>query len=155
MEKGIHLKVFLPILIITVLVVGGGSFYGGMKYQQASGTSARSQQFGNGQQRSASGNKSFGGMTSGEVLSKDDKSITVKLRDGGSKIILTSDSTTVSKSATGAMSDIEIGKTIMVNGTTNTDGSITAKSIQIPSGDALAAPPEGRQAPSSENNTQK
>lgn len=70
-------------------------------------------------------------MTNGDVLSRDDSSITVKDRNGGSKIILFSSSTTILKSAEGVIDDVKTGDSITVTGKTNDDGSITAQSIQI------------------------
>ena len=72
-----------------------------------------------------------GGFVDGEIISKDDKSVIVKLQDGSSKIVFFSDATEIGKIATGASSDLETGKTVAVNGSTNQDGSVTAKSIQL------------------------
>jgi len=68
---------------------------------------------------------------SGEIISMDDKSITIKLTDGGSKIIFLSDTTSIGKMTEGTIADLEVGKKITTSGTANNDGSITAKSIQI------------------------
>jgi len=47
------------------------------------------------------------------------------------KLFFFSDSTEITKSVVGALSDLEIGKNITVNDTVNSDGSITAQSIQL------------------------
>ena len=77
------------------------------------------------------GNRMSGGGASGEIIAKDAQSITIKLRDGGSKIVFYSSKTDVLKSVTGVADDIAIGKQVMVVGTGNQDGSITAQSVQI------------------------
>lgn len=138
-------KELILIIIVAMLVVGAGAFYGGMKYGQSAGSfyrenfqsfsaEQRQQMF---QGRIGAGEP--GGMgrgagsnfVSGEVISKDDQSVTVKTADGGSKIVFFSDSTQISKTADGSISDVEVGKTVMVSGKANQDGSITAQSIQI------------------------
>jgi hypothetical protein len=124
-------------IIAVALIVGGGAFYGGMKYDQSKVSAdrqARFQQFGGsngfGWQRGTRG-ANGSGFASGEILSKDDKSVTIKMRDGGSKIIFYSDTTEVGKFVNGTLSDLEVGKNVSVNGKVNSDGSITADSIQI------------------------
>ena len=72
----------------------------------------------------------FGGGTSGEVIAKDGNSLTLKLKDGGSKIVLYSTSTNVVKMASSTVSDIQIGEQLTVTGSSNSDGSISAESIQ-------------------------
>ena len=72
-----------------------------------------------------------GGVTSGEVILKDDKSVTVKLSNGGSKIIFFSPTTEVVKSVKGLSEDLIVGEEIIVTGEANADGSLNAKSIQI------------------------
>ena len=72
-----------------------------------------------------------GNFAGGEVISKDDKSLTVKLRDGSSKIVFISGSTEVLKFATGTIADLSIGEQVTVSGSANTDGSITAQSVQV------------------------
>ena len=129
-------KTLLSILVVAV-VVGGGSFYGGMKYAENKAVSDRQQRIqqfggsGTGFRNGGSGNRTAGGFASGEILSKDDKSITIKMRDGGSKIIFFSDTTEIGKFVNGTSSDLEVGKNVFINGTANSDGSITAQTIQL------------------------
>ncbi len=72
-----------------------------------------------------------GGFLSGTVASKDANSITINTRDGSSHVVLISPSTTVSKSVSGSESDISIGSNIIVSGTTNSGGSVSATLIQL------------------------
>lgn len=114
--------------LIILLAVAGGAFYGGMLYK-TSQTPVREAGF-NGPRtgaRFANGNN----FVSGNIVAKDTQSITVKARDGSSKIIFYSPSTEVGKFVTGALTDIQVGQTVMASGKTNSDGSITAQSIQI------------------------
>lgn len=139
----------ITIIVVVAVVVGGAAFYGGMKYGESKSTKGLTQRnFGNFQNLSpeqrqqmfeqfganargsgqGQGNRN---VTSGEIITKDEKSITVKLPDGGSKIIFFSENTEISKNVNGTSSDLEIGKNVVVSGTANQDGSITANSIQL------------------------
>lgn len=122
-------KKYFVILGVTILIVGGGAFYGGMKYAQNKSASDRQQRFG--QTAGANIGSQRGGLVSGDIISKDSQSITVKMRDGSSKIVFFSDTTEVSKFVAGASSDLTVGKTVTVIGKTNSDGSTTAQAIQI------------------------
>jgi len=119
-------------IILIILIVGAGAFFGGMKYGQSKGfqIQPRFQEMGaNIGNRFRSGQG--GGFVSGEIISKDGTTITIKLPDGGSKIIFYSDATEISKFTNGTLSDLETGKTVMISGSANQDGSITAQSIQL------------------------
>ena len=134
------------ILIFAVIVVAALSFYGGTLYGKSNNqTTQSSERFsgipsGGQQQRTGQRDAFPGGdnAITGEIITKDDKSITVKLQDarlpdgqGGSKIIFFSDSTKITKSTAASLNDLEIGKTVFVGGTQNSDGSVTAQTIQI------------------------
>ncbi len=119
--------------IVALLIVGGGSFYGGMQYGKNSvppNQSRGGQQFGGGARRGMGG-RAGGQFISGEILNKDDKSVTIKLQDGGSKIVFLSSSTTIGKATNGSLSDLTTGAFISVGGSQNNDGSVTAQTIQI------------------------
>lgn len=132
------------IAVVLALVVGGGAgFFGGMKYQQSKTPAGR---FGSGNfQFQANGSTTRNGGNTvrgngngmnfrpvdGEIVSADDKNITVKMTDGTSRIILFSDSTTINKSAEASKSDLVVGQKVAVFGTQNSDGSVTAQSIEL------------------------
>ena len=134
------------VYLLIVVIICAGFFFAGMKYGEkksavslgrvnisGAGSSAGQGNGGRNGNGFARGNgaRVGGGFIGGEILSKDDKTITVKLRDGGSKIILFSDSTKIAKEADGSVSDLETGKMITVTGNANSDGTISAQSIQI------------------------
>lgn len=121
-------------VVAAVIVVGAGSFYGGMKYAQSQPRNGgQGQQFGMraGATGSARGARVGGGVVAGEVLALDDKTVTLKLRDGGSRIVFLGESTTVGKTVAGNRSDIAVGEEVTAIGTPNDDGSMTAQSVQI------------------------
>lgn len=120
------------ILLIIILIIGVGAvgFFAGMKYQQKNlpkRADFQSRQSGmpGGQQREGSG------MVRGEIISRDGESVTVKLPDESSKIILISENTEINKTTEGSADDLETGKQVMVLGQTNPDGSVSAASIQL------------------------
>lgn len=139
---------------VTMVVIGvvalGVGFFGGMQYSAY----FRQSQFANGQfagaggaggfggrmmggQQGLNGNRMMGGRTGGsrpvygEIVSRDDKSITVKLNDGSSKIVILSSTTSINKASTATVQDLKTGDTVAVFGTTNTDGSVTAQNVQL------------------------
>lgn len=131
----------IPIIIILVLLAAGGAFYGGMKYAQNK-VPPRSQQLGAAAAGLRSG-RAGGGFAAGEIIAKDDKSITVKLQDGGSRIIFYSATTKIGEFVDGTMDALEIGKAVTINGKANQDGSITAETIQFQLRPTLPARPLG------------
>jgi hypothetical protein len=72
-----------------------------------------------------------GGFVTGSVIAKDDKSVTVQVMGGGSKIVFFTDKTEVMKSATGTAADLVNGTQVIITGAGNPDGSVNATSIQI------------------------
>ena len=131
------------IMVILIILVGGGSFFGGMKYQQGKTSQNIRSQFGAGQVQRGTGavnisgqprpvgNRMTGRGVTGEILSQDEKSITVKLTDGSSKIVFLAETTTINKASEGTKTDLTTGEQVMVFGTENSDGSLTASNIQL------------------------
>ena len=73
----------------------------------------------------------IGGLINGSIIAKDATSITVSLRQGGSKIVFYDSQSEVGKTVLGSADDLAIGKNVMVSGKTNADGSVSAQTIQI------------------------
>jgi hypothetical protein len=122
-------------LIVVAIIFAGGGFFGGMKYQQsktpvraAGAAGLRGQAFGAGGRAGAAAGSQF---LNGIVLSKDAQSFTVKMQNGSSKIVLYSGSTSINKTVGGTADDIIVGNQIVVTGSTNSDGSLTAQNVQI------------------------
>jgi len=121
-------------VIITAIVAGGAGFWGGNLYGQSAdprgnfnrqtGAYGMIGQRGNGTQQNAD-------FSGGNIIKKDDTSITVQLKDGSSKIIFLSGATKIMKSVQGLASDLTVGEQVTVSGAKNLDGSVTAQSIQI------------------------
>jgi hypothetical protein len=114
------------------VAIAGIGFYGGMQYQ-SSRRAVIGEQFAgmrNGQQIPRGRGPGMGFM-SGEVIRKDDASVTVKLQNGSTSIAFYSQSTAIEKAASGSWSDIVVGKSISIRGTKNADGTYTAQTIQL------------------------
>lgn len=141
----------IAVFTITAIVAFGAGFFGGVQYgkwnaladisRQGRGFAgqnfspeelqARLGQFGRSGAAARNGGQVGGGFVAGEIIGKDDKSITVKLQGGGSKIVFFSQATKVTKTAEGTASDLAVRESVVISGTMNQDGSITAQSVQI------------------------
>jgi hypothetical protein len=135
-EKEVKIMKNPIVIVLLLLVVGAGAFFGGIKYQQSQqansfGQFSRGQRLnrGNGQLPAGMGQRA--GQVIGEIISQDDKSLTVKMADNSSKIVLLLKTTTVSKAAEGKVTDLKVGEKVRVFGTNNTDGSVIAQNIQL------------------------
>ena len=124
------------LIAVVLLVVGLGiGFFGGMQYDKSQ-TAKSATSFTNGQGRGQGGQRNSGGNggnrpVAGDIISSDDKSITIKMQDGSSKIVLISGTTLINKAAQATIADLKSGEKVAVFGSTNSDGSITAANIQL------------------------
>src|SRR6185437_1726268 len=133
------------IMIIVAVVIAAVGFFGGMQYEKSKAATNTGGQFaaggaGGGNVRFGAGGAGggrfggrggAGGATIGQIVSSDSNSITVKLADGSSKIVNISGSTKISKSETATMSELTTGSQVAAFGTPNSDGSITAMTVQL------------------------
>ena len=134
------------VLVSAVLVVAAGAagFFGGVKYEEGKASTLRQGFMGQGNRRQ-NGQLQAGGRqgvpVSGEIIGRDDKSITVKLQDGTSRIVMFVDNTPINKASEGVKEDLKVGERVTVFGTENSDKSVTAQSIQL--GDRLGGTGQG------------
>lgn len=133
-EVGKNKQKHIIIIVVVLLIIAGGSFGTGLFVGKKLSSVKRNfqQQFANrsdgaGRQMMRAGSKAV----NGEIISTGDKSVTVKLVDGSSKIILLSDKTQINKAATASATDLKTGEKVMIFGTDNSDGSVSAVNIQL------------------------
>ncbi len=124
-------KIIIGTIIIIVI-----SFFGGYKYGQGSALTSSATTFssrtGAGGFAGSRGNRAAGGgFVTGQILSIDAQSITVKLPTGGSEIVYVSPSTTIQKTVDGSQNDLTVGGEVTAMGSSNSDGSVSATSVQI------------------------
>jgi hypothetical protein len=135
------------VVAITLL-----AFFGGIKYQESRQTNLLSQ-FGNGFGNNLNRTNSRGAWQnpnqqnqlfqkggrignsarpiSGEIISADNQSITIKQTDGSSRIIFFSDKTSINKNVAADKDDLKIGEKVMVIGQLEADGSVVAQIINL------------------------
>jgi hypothetical protein len=118
--------------VVVIVALAGGIFYGkgsaASSAASARGLYASSTR--NGLGRTAAG----GGFVSGQIISVDANSMTVSLANGNSQVIFYSSSTQVMKPTIVPASNLTAGTRVMIGGTSNSDGSLTAQSIQVQTG---------------------
>jgi len=138
MNNSTQKKVVTGVVAAIIAVV---IFFGGVKYGQAHGRDMTFNFQGRGQvgANATFVGRGFGGarggqmagVVAGQILSKDATNFTVKLPTGGSKIVFTSGGTEIMKQVSGTSADLSVGTNVVVQGAANSDGSITAQSVQI------------------------
>ena len=142
------------IFIVALIVATSSAFYGGMTFaKKRSAGNRATNNFQNLRNLSpeerqkrlsemgVAGGRGFRGGSnsgnagsrpvSGEILSQNKDGFTIKLRNGSTKIIFTSASTTITKSTAGNTNDITKNATVIITGNQNPDGSYGAKTIQL------------------------
>lgn len=166
----------ITLAVIGVLLVAGVSFYGGMmvgKNQTMASAAAVSMNFpegfqaGDGAALPGDGTRPVGGrgqggafaapagdlpggMTFGEIESIDGNTLTLTTQAGGTVTVQVTDTTLIEKNASVDVADLAVGESVIVSGSDNDDGSITARSVQVsPAGRMMGGRPPG-DAPSNQ-----
>lgn len=122
-------KEILISVAVTLVLAGGAGYILGQHSAVSQATALKTGIQGRGTFGPRGGTQ--GGFVTGDVVSLSSGMLTLKMRDGGSKVVVVASSTKVLKSTEGTLDDVVNGGSVMVVGKTNSDGSITAESIQL------------------------
>jgi len=134
---------------IVVLALIGGAFYGGTLYgkQQAQTAFSERRTFGgagsgafpaadlNGtpqpEMRGAFFQGGGGGGVFGQIEEINGDTMVIAGGNGQKTTVKVTDTTLIEKYASVTVTDLQPGETVIVSGSSNTDGSITARSVQV------------------------
>ena len=131
------------VLVASIILSLGVGFYTGTKYKPNNKQDFVNQfnqrnrdQMGGSRQPGLSGQRGSGmpggfRPVAGEIIASDGKTITVKLTDGSSKLVLVTGNTTISKAQSADINNLLVGEKVSVFGNQNPDGSTTAQNIQL------------------------
>ena len=117
-------------LVIAIVALGGGYFWGKAGVSASRAGFAGAGTYGSSTRR-FTGAAGAGGLTTGQISTIDSSSITLQLANGNSQVVFYSSSTPVSEPTIVSVSTLKVGTNVMVGGTPNTDGSLTAQTIQV------------------------
>lgn len=130
-------KAIATVIVIALISFGFGFLASNLAKPKSSANGFSQAAFGQGGQRGAmmganrTGRAGGAGFINGTLLKKDATSMTVKLRDGSSKLVLIASSTKALKMADTTLDEFTVGSEVMINGTPNSDGSVTAQTVQV------------------------
>ena len=132
-------------ILVLILVAGGGGFFYGVSVGEARASQAREQFAGErirGQggefagpvrapEPGQEGGARLGAGTLGTIEAIEGDVLIVSTQEGTVQV-LTSDTTLIQKTMSVGVEELETGEQVMISGSRNADGSITARSIQSP-----------------------
>ncbi len=130
--------------VVVLVIVAAGSFYGGMLYGQGQAQSSRSSSgrfaggptggYNSGQgQGQGQGQRGFGqgGGIFGQISEIGDGYMVVTDNNGKQSKVQVTDTTLIEKNASVKLTDLSKGETVMVSGSQGSDGTITARNVQV------------------------
>jgi hypothetical protein len=124
--------------LATVIIAAAG-FVGGVEAQKRSGTAAagtaatgagaRQAGFAGGPPGAAGAQSGSGSLTTGQVKSKDGSTLYVTDANGNTVKVKTTSNSKISRNASAGASAIHPGDTVVVQGTSASDGTVDATSV--------------------------
>jgi hypothetical protein len=122
-------------LVVAIAALVGGFFWGkssaaASRYAGFAGAGTLSSST-RGFARTGTGGAAGGGLATGQITAITSSSMTLQLANGNSEVVFYATSTPVTKEATVSPSVLSVGTNVMVGGTSNSDGSVTATTIAV------------------------
>jgi Domain of unknown function (DUF5666) len=128
--------------VIILVVASGASFYGGMVYGEGRAQAARTAAgrfaggfnggFNNGQGgQGAQGGQGQRGGVFGQITEIGDSYLVVTDNNGKQTKIQVTDTTLIEKNASVKLTDLATGDSVIVSGSQASDGTYTARSVQV------------------------
>lgn len=116
--------------VIAIVALSGGYYWG-----NAGATAMRAGFAGVGSYglstRRFGGGATSGGFIAGQIAQLGGGSMTLQLANGNSRVVFYSSSTPVSEPTIVSPNTLKVGTNVMVGGTSNSDGSLTATTIRV------------------------
>lgn len=126
-------------LVVALIALGGGFFWGKASSAASRGSFASAAGvYGSSTRRFAGAGGTSGGFTTGQIASFGSGSMTLQLSNGNSEVVFYSSSTPVTEPTMVSPNTLTVGTNVMVGGTANSDGSLTAQTIQVRTGTPTA-----------------
>ncbi|MCW2993879.1 MAG: hypothetical protein JWQ18_1374 [Conexibacter sp.] len=119
----------LPVASLAALALAAAGFYGGAEVQKGQGGDTAS---GAASTRAAGGPPSATAATSattGTVKSTNNGTLTVTTTDGKAVKVKPTKDATVTRNATSGAAEVHPGDTVVIEGTTASDGTVTATRV--------------------------
>lgn len=136
-RKGVRMSV--PTVVLFALLIGAGGIWGGAALQRshgttstASGASSFASLF-SGRGSSSTGGTigagAFGAATTGTVTGVEGSTLYVTNASGTLVKVTVAPSTTVTRNAASSLASLQVGDTVVVRGSTGSNGVVTATSV--------------------------
>jgi len=119
-------------VLVAIVALVGGFYWGSASAGASKGSFAGAGAYGSSTRRTGgAGGVTGGGIAAGQITAMDSSSITLQLANGNSEVVFYSSSTSVSEPTTVPANTLKVGTNVMVAGSSNSDGSVTAQTIQV------------------------
>ncbi|MDD5073939.1 MAG: hypothetical protein PHR64_03015 [Candidatus Shapirobacteria bacterium] len=142
----------LILIIVVAIGIGGLAFWGGVQYQKKQVGNPQFGQFSDRVREMPvrNGASGLGQVINGQIISAEDETITLKTQEGNTKIVIYANSTLINKTSQGSFEDLKVGEQIMVVGSEDASGMITAQNISIGENRAFLGRPENPEVENSD-----